>query len=239
MNKTPSRGRRSGTPDTREAIRLAARTRFLAEGYQDVTLRTIASDAGVDVALISYYFGSKQGLFGAAMALPVNPAELFGRVLESSPTLDGLAAPVLRMAVTTWDNPETGGQLKALASAAVADENLARLIREAVGREIGARLAARLGGEDGRRRAAAFVTQMGGLVFARYLMKFEPIASMSVDEIVETLAPPLQLILTGSPDSSSRAVAIATHAYDESAGDVAVVEVPVRGVGDGFGGRAR
>ena len=76
MNKSPGRGRRTGAPDTREAIRLAARARFLADGYQAVTLRKVAADAGVDVALISYYFGSKVGLFGAAMALPVNPAEL-------------------------------------------------------------------------------------------------------------------------------------------------------------------
>jgi AcrR family transcriptional regulator len=39
-------------------IRDAARARFLAEGYQSVTLREVAADAGVDVALISYYFGS-------------------------------------------------------------------------------------------------------------------------------------------------------------------------------------
>lgn len=196
MNKTPSRGRRSGAPDTREAIRLAARARFLADGYQDVTLRAVAGDAGVDVALISYYFGSKQGLFGAAMALPVNPAELFGRLLESTPDLAALPPLALRTILGVWDDPESGAQLKALARAAVVDEHLARLIREAVAKEIAGRLAARIGGVEGPRRAGAFVTQMAGLIFTRYLLQVEPIASMSADEVVAELTPPLTAILT-------------------------------------------
>lgn len=197
MNKSPSRGRRSGGSDTRETIRLAARARFLADGYQDVTLRAVAADAGVDVALISYYFGSKQGLFGAAMALPVNPAELFGRLLETTEDLADLPPLVLRTILGVWDDPETGAQLRALARAAVADDHLGRLIREAVAREIAGRLAERLGGPDGTRRAGAFVTQMAGLIFTRYLLQVEPLVSMTQDEIVEQLTPPLRTILAG------------------------------------------
>lgn len=196
MNKSPARGRRAGTPDTREAIRLAARARFLAEGYQDVTLRSVAADAGVDVALISYYFGSKQGLFGAAMALPVNPAELFARLLDSTPDLAALPPLVLRTIIGVWDDPETGAQLKALARAAVADDHLARLIREAVAKEIAGRLTTRIGGPDADRRAGAFVVHMAGLIFSRYLLQVEPIASMTPDEIVAVLTPPLTAILT-------------------------------------------
>jgi len=65
MNKP--RGRRRGQADTSERIRLAARACFLASAYPGTTLRAAATAADVDVALISYYFGSKQGLFGAAM----------------------------------------------------------------------------------------------------------------------------------------------------------------------------
>ena len=196
MNKTPARGRRSGAPDTREAIRLAARARFLADGYQSVTLRSVAADAGVDVALISYYFGSKQGLFGAAMALPVNPAEVFGRLLESTPDLAALPPLAVRTILGVWDDPESGAQLKALARAAVVDEHLARLIREAVAKEIAGRLATRLGGPDASQRAGAFVAQMAGLIFTRYLLEVEPIVSMTSDEIIEQLTPPLTAILT-------------------------------------------
>lgn len=52
---------------TRETILDAATRRFAAEGYDDVTLREVAGDAGVDPALVVRYFGSKEDLFAAAL----------------------------------------------------------------------------------------------------------------------------------------------------------------------------
>jgi AcrR family transcriptional regulator len=48
---------------TRQAILDAATDRFAREGYDDVGVRDIARDVGVDPALISRYFGSKEDLF--------------------------------------------------------------------------------------------------------------------------------------------------------------------------------
>lgn len=48
---------------TRAAMLGSARQRFLQESYENVGLRDIASDAGVDVALVGRYFGSKEALF--------------------------------------------------------------------------------------------------------------------------------------------------------------------------------
>ena len=52
---------------TRDAIQAAAHARFLKESYDSVSLRDIAGDAGVDVALIGRYFGSKEKLFEAVL----------------------------------------------------------------------------------------------------------------------------------------------------------------------------
>lgn len=52
---------------TRRAILAAARERFCAESYDDVGMRDIARDVGVDAALISRYFGSKEDLFVAVL----------------------------------------------------------------------------------------------------------------------------------------------------------------------------
>ena len=51
---------------TRADILDAARRRFATDGYEPTTLRTIAADVGVDAALVSRYFGSKQDLFATA-----------------------------------------------------------------------------------------------------------------------------------------------------------------------------
>jgi AcrR family transcriptional regulator len=197
MNKSPSRGRRAGSPDTGEQILAAAKHRFLADGYQATTLRSIANDAGVDVALVSYYFGSKQSLFGAAMALPANPIEIVVPLLAGE--LDTLAETLLRSLLTVWDDPTTGAPLQALARAAVSDPDLNRAVREAVSREIVAALAKRLGGPDSAQRAAAFSAQLGGVITARYLFRLEPFASMTIEDIVLHLGPALaQTISTSS-----------------------------------------
>ncbi len=55
---------------TRVDILDSARRRFAAEGYDRTTLRAIASDVGVDAAMVTRYFGSKQDLFATATSSP-------------------------------------------------------------------------------------------------------------------------------------------------------------------------
>ena len=61
---------------TRSAILGAANRRFTAESYDQVGMRDIARDVGVDPALISRYFGSKEDLFSAVLEDCGNGAEL-------------------------------------------------------------------------------------------------------------------------------------------------------------------
>ena len=66
----PSRGRRRKGEglDLRRAILDAAEQLFSAHGVYGVTTRQVAAEAGVDTALIHYYFDSKRGLFDAVFA---------------------------------------------------------------------------------------------------------------------------------------------------------------------------
>lgn len=52
---------------TREKLLTEARRLIWAQGYSNVSLRQITAAAGVDVALVSRYFGGKQGLFEATI----------------------------------------------------------------------------------------------------------------------------------------------------------------------------
>jgi AcrR family transcriptional regulator len=65
----PVAPRRRGADSTRQALLAAARRRFARHGYAAATVRDIAADAGVNVALISRYFDSKIGLFEACLQL--------------------------------------------------------------------------------------------------------------------------------------------------------------------------
>ncbi len=60
--------RNAGRPDRQQAILLAAEKLFAQSGYHAVTIRQIAEEAGVPLALVSYYYGPKHDLFHAIFA---------------------------------------------------------------------------------------------------------------------------------------------------------------------------
>ncbi|WP_406211351.1 TetR family transcriptional regulator [Kitasatospora sp. NBC_01560] len=197
MNKSPGRGRRTGSPDTRAEILGIARRRFLAEGYQAVTLRSVAAEAGVDVALVSYFFGSKKGLFGAALALATNPAEQLALVLEGD--VETLPERVLSQVLAVWAEPESAAPLRAMLGGAAQDPALGVLVSEVLQREMTDRIAARIGGADARRRACEFAAQLAGLIMVRHVLRLEPLASLPADEIARTYLPLLRHALRPRP----------------------------------------
>ncbi len=52
-------------PDTETKIKEAAKRVFLSNGYDGTKTRQIAEEAGVNIALVNYYFRSKEQLFKA------------------------------------------------------------------------------------------------------------------------------------------------------------------------------
>ncbi len=50
-------------PDKKDQILDAAEKLFARHGFDSTPVRDICSDAGVNVAMVNYYFGSKEGLF--------------------------------------------------------------------------------------------------------------------------------------------------------------------------------
>ena len=191
------RGRRPGPSKTRDAILAAARERFSEQGYDRVRMRDVAADAGVDVALVNYHFGSKDGLFAAALEMPTPMAALMADVLEQG-EIDDFAERFLRRVLEVWDDPQTGGALVALVRSAMSHPPAAEQLRAFVQAELLARVAGRLQGPDADARAALFGSQLIGLLLYRHVLHVEPVASMARDELVRRAAPALQRHLTGS-----------------------------------------
>ncbi|BBH70978.1 TetR family transcriptional regulator [Actinoplanes sp. OR16] len=75
--------RRRDAAATRQLLLDAARRRFAADGYTATSVRDIATEAGVNVALISRYFESKEGLFRACLRGTVD--ELKQTTFEGGP----------------------------------------------------------------------------------------------------------------------------------------------------------
>jgi AcrR family transcriptional regulator len=191
------RGRRPGPSTTRDAIRAAARERFAEQGYDRVRMRDVAADAGVDVALVTYHFGSKDGLFAAALEMPTPMAALMADVLEQG-ELDDFGERFLRRVLEVWDDERTGGALVGLVRSAMSHPPATERLREFVQAELLARIAGRLDVPDADRRAALFGSQLIGLLLYRHVLHVEPVAAMPAEELVRRAAPALQRHLAGS-----------------------------------------
>ena len=188
-------GRRPGVSGTREAILDAARRAFAEQGYQHATIRGVADLAGVDPALVHHYFGTKQGLFVAAVQLPVNPVEQLTAVLAEDPGQAG--ERMVEVFLSIWDHAADQSPLLALVRSAVGDEHAAAMLREFITEEVLGPIAHRLGSPDARLRATLVGSQIIGLAMARYIVRVEPLASAPAAQVAAAIGPTLQRYLTG------------------------------------------
>jgi AcrR family transcriptional regulator len=188
-------GRTPGSPQNREAIRAAALAEFTKLGYDRATIRDIAAAAGVDPALVLHYFGSKDQLLVAALEFPVNPRELISELLAGG--VEGLSERLLRRALSVWTSEQGGGPMVGLIRSAASHDEAARMMKEFFAREVLGRVVKSLGTPQPELRAALVASQMIGLAMARFVIRFEPIASASIDDMVSWYAPTLQRYLTG------------------------------------------
>lgn len=65
--KSKKESRHEARPDSREALISAAKSIFARHGYDRATVKDLADAAGINVSLVSYYFGGKDGLYRAAL----------------------------------------------------------------------------------------------------------------------------------------------------------------------------
>ncbi|XVU22478.1 TetR/AcrR family transcriptional regulator [Actinoplanes sp. CA-054009] len=189
MSTSPPRRRDAAA--TRQALLEAARSRFARAGYEGTTLRDVAADVGVNLALIKRYFGSKEGLFKAALtAQPRFLADLppdreaftaaFSRQLTDDAWPGSGEHPVLMLLRASGDEGVSALRRKALKDAAV------RLLDA---------LAVSSDGEaaDALLRAELLVALGVGVAVLRSAVGVEPLAGASADQ----LAGPLRGIVDG------------------------------------------
>jgi AcrR family transcriptional regulator len=194
QRRSRPRGRRPAGEDTRGALLDAARVEFTERGYEGATVRAIAQRAGVDAAMVNHWFGSKDGLFVAALEIPVNPDEIIARLLDGPP--EQLAERMLRTFLSVWDS-NGGGPLAALMRSVASHEEAARMMREFVGRVIFGRVVSTVAPDQPELRAALCGSQIAGLGMLRYVIRLEPLASADHATVVSAIAPNLQRYLTG------------------------------------------
>ena len=63
----PVKTKPAADPSTEEKIKIAARSVFHKKGYAATRTRDIAEEAGINLALLNYYFRSKEKLIDIIM----------------------------------------------------------------------------------------------------------------------------------------------------------------------------
>ncbi|MBV9231013.1 MAG: TetR family transcriptional regulator [Chloroflexi bacterium] len=179
--------------ETRAALLAAARLRFARDGYEATNLRDIAADAGVNVALIPRYFGSKEGLFQTviifdrnriALAMQGPPEQLAERLLKNA-----LADPagsdhdLFVTLLRSSDYPPAAEYMRALLDLLSADLTL------------------QTSAPDAELRADLVTALITGIVVLRRLVGKTPLSEATAD----TLLPHFQRVLSALlPDTETR-----------------------------------
>ncbi len=174
-------------PATRERILAAARHGFAARGFEATSLRSIANEADVDPALVAHYFGTKDGLFVAALELAIGPGELFGGL--GSAGIADTAEAIVRRYLALLDRDETRDVLLGLVRSAVSSERAAAMLREFLTTQMLASLIALSDRSDGPLRASLAAAQLIGVAMLRHVVKVDAVVRASDDELVLLVAP--------------------------------------------------
>lgn len=177
-------------PETRETILAVARRGFASRGYDATSLRAIATEAGVDPALVIHYFGSKEGLFTAATGIPANLPELFAS-LTGLPVRDRVEA-LVRGYLEMVDSDESRNAIIALVRSAVSNDTAAASLRDFMTIQLLPVIAVMTDEPDAQLRASLVAAQLIGTAMLRHVLRVEPLARATPDQIVALIAPVIE-----------------------------------------------
>ncbi|NLE70854.1 MAG: TetR/AcrR family transcriptional regulator [Actinomycetales bacterium] len=202
------RGRRARGQDTRRAIVDAARTEFLEHGYSAASMRAVARRAGVDPALVRYWFPQgRSALFAATLTdTGIDPGRIAASV--ASGPVETMGPRLVAAILAAWERPDAQETMALLLRTIATGLDVPAAIRDYLMREVFARVRPAVSGPDADLRINLAMSHVVGLMVARYLVRLEPLASAPAAQVVAEVGPVLQRYFTpdACPDACPDAV---------------------------------
>jgi hypothetical protein len=188
------RGRRPAGEDTRGTILAAARDEFAERGFDGASMRSVARRADVDPALVRHYFRDKSELFAAGM-IPqgADPSVIVGGITAGG--VDGLGGRLVGAVLGVWD-ADGGAAFRVAFAGMSSGEVQAEALMGYVAREVFGQVVRVLPPPDQQLRVSLVASHVAGVLLARHVMRLEPLASMSIDQVVAVVGPVVQRYLT-------------------------------------------
>ncbi|MBM3669773.1 MAG: TetR family transcriptional regulator [Actinobacteria bacterium] len=189
--------------DVGRAAGAAARAVLARAGYADTTLKAVASAAGIAPDVLASLYRNREELLRAALQLPFDPTSAVPRLV--GPGLDGMGERLVRAALAVMESDQMRSDIAYVGRAASGGLGSAGGSVDVVGLVRGAfdfvqdtvvdRALESLGVPDARMRGALITSYLAGVMSTRYVVKMEPLASASDDEVVALVAPLIQRTL--------------------------------------------
>jgi AcrR family transcriptional regulator len=162
---------------TRAAILAAARQRCLRESYDSVGLRDIAGDAGVDVALISRYFGGKEGLFREIVSDEDKP-----KIFREPKSVDELPDFLAKLVVEDADEDlQKRMEMFIIMLRSASSPKAGEIIRDLVHLDVLGPLTELIGGDQGEFRATMLLSILMGIGVLRTIMMVDGFSGDEAD----------------------------------------------------------
>ena len=184
-------GRRQGESKAKEDIILAAQNLFALSGYEKATIRSIAKEAKVDPALINHYFKSKQELFIESMLPLFDGPKLLQKALDGPD--DEIGLRLSRLFIFLISNERTKSLIIGIIRSSTTDEQAAKMMNIFITENVASIVKQKIKGNDASVISNLIGSQFVGIVLAREIIKVEPLASLSEDDLMKYLAPKLQI----------------------------------------------
>lgn len=183
--------RKRDAPATKARILAAAQEAFAMLGYSQAGIREIAAIAATSPTLLIRYFGSKAGLFEAALSEAMRADGLF----------PDERAGFGRYLAETFARPEIEIRPPAMIALAAGDPQAAEITARVAEELAIGPLAAWLGGPDAHTRAVQIFMLATSFVLYTRQLPVMPVARGIDPAMVDWLAASLQAIIDGVPYS--------------------------------------
>ncbi|WP_144713392.1 TetR family transcriptional regulator [Curtobacterium pusillum] len=186
-------GRRPGKTSTRTTVLAAASARFATDGYAGTTIRRIATDAAVDPSQVMQFFGSKDELFAAVMAVPASALRRFDTAFEGPD--EHLGERVVRAFLEAWEAPgEESEPLMAMLRSAVVSEQATEQLRDFIQSRLEHGTTGGHGADRALRSGLA-AAMLVGIVMSRRVIGVPALVAADHDRLVATVGPAVQSVL--------------------------------------------
>jgi AcrR family transcriptional regulator len=175
---------------TRQAILQAAREQFSRHGYDAASIRGIAAGAAIDPSMVMRYFGSKEGLFAAAVDVDLHLPDL------SACPPGRRGRRLVEHFLARWEGDPRDDVLVLLLRSAVTNDAARERMHRVFTEQLSACIATICEPSSAERRAALIATQMLGLALCRYVLRLLPVAAASTAQLEADIGPTIQRYLT-------------------------------------------